>query len=200
MANGYLVPWRRGSLESGVDTGFGGSLLDLHRQVNRLFDGLLGRGGSEGGLLHGADLTAPALDLHQDDKQIEITAELPGVKEEDINLTLEDGVLTLAGEKKSEREDRESGYSERSYGRFERLITLPSDIEEEKCSADFRDGVLRITIPRSEAKSRGRRIPLGRGGSQQSKIEAQNDSEATPRQEAAEETAHNEQHDAQQQG
>lgn len=192
MANGLLTPWRGGSLAGGGSLGLG-SLSDLHRQVNRLFDDLFERGGS--GMPDG--FTAPALDLHQNDKQIEITAELPGVKEEDINLTLEEGVLTLSGEKKSERKD-EHGYSERSYGRFERRITLPADVDQENCSADFRDGLLTITLPRSEAKSRGRRIPLGRGAQHQ--LEAQNDSEAAPRQEAAEETAHNERHDAQQEG
>ena len=192
MANGLLTPWRRGSVASGGSFGMG-SLFDLHRQVNRLFDELFERSGS--GVPDG--FTAPALDVHQDDKQIEITAELPGVKEEDIDLTLEEGVLTLSGEKKSERKD-ENGYSERSYGRFERRITLPADADEENCSADFRDGVLTIRLPRTEAKSRGRRIPLGRGAQQQ--LEAQNDSEAAPRQEAAEEAAHNEQHEAQQEG
>jgi HSP20 family protein len=100
------------------------------------------------------------MDISQDDKKIEICAELPGVQQEDIDLNIEDGVLTLTGEKKSERKD-DSGYSERSYGRFERRITLPSNIDEEQCKADFVQGVLKITLPKSAAKARGRRIPLG---------------------------------------
>ncbi|MBO0749063.1 MAG: Hsp20/alpha crystallin family protein [Porphyrobacter sp.] len=163
MAN-YLTPWRRGSLASGgygSDYG-GGSLFDLHRQMNRLFNDLFDRG-SESGSLAGAGIMAPALDVRQTDGKFEITAELPGVKEDDIDLTIEDGVLTLRGEKRSSRSDEQSGYSERSYGTFERRITLPSNVDEDKCSADFKDGVLTVTLPTSEEKARGRRIPLGRG-------------------------------------
>jgi len=181
MARGYLTPWRGGSL---APAGYGGgSIFDLHRQMNRLFDDLFEQRQGDGGALAGSTLAAPALDVHQDDKQFEITAELPGVKEQDIDLSVEDGILTLSGEKKSERQDAESGYSERSYGRFERRITLPSNIDEEHCSADFKDGVLRITIPKAEEK-RGRKIPLG--GQQRERIEAQNDRQA-PMQQAAEE-------------
>jgi HSP20 family protein len=186
MARGYLTPWRAsGSLAPiGFESGFGGSLFDLHRRLNRLFDNLLEQG--DGGALNGPTLAAPALDVSQNDKQIEVTAELPGVKEEDIDLSIEDGVLTLSGEKKSERKDEERGYSERSYGRFERRLALPSNIDEERCSAEFRDGVLRITIPKAEEKQRGRRIPLG-GASPRRPGEAQNDREPSMQQAAAEE-------------
>jgi HSP20 family protein len=136
--------------------------------MNRLFDNLLEQGPVGGGSLAGTSLAAPALDVHQDGKQIEITAELPGVKEQDIDLSIEDGVLTLSGEKRSERNDEQGGYSERSYGRFERRLTLPSNIDEERCSAHFENGVLKITIPRAEEKQRGRRIPLGGARGQES--------------------------------
>ena len=152
MANGYLTPSRRGSL---TGSPFGGSsLFDLHRQVNRLFDDILG-GDLSPGLSQGLSAGAgwPQLEIEQKDDQIRVVAELPGVKEDDIDLTVEDGMLTLSGEKRSERKE-EGGYSERSYGRFERRISLPSNIDEDKCSADFRDGVLTITIPRSEEKAR----------------------------------------------
>lgn len=182
MARGYLAPWRSGSPAT-PGTGFGGSLFDLHRRMNRLFDDLLDQGQGEGASLGTTMLAAPAMEVHQDDKQIEITAELPGVKEDDIDLSIEDGVLTLSGEKKSARNDKESGYSERSYGRFERRITLPSNIDEERCAADFKDGVLRITIPKAEEK-RGRKIPLG--GQQRHGLEAQNDRQGSLQQAAAE--------------
>lgn len=161
MARGNLTPSRGGVPTPMGVGGFGGSLFDLHRRMDRLFDDLFSQKSGSGGMLSPMSATAPALDIHQDDTQIEITAELPGVKEEDVDLSIEDGVLTLAGEKRCERHDEESGYSERSYGRFERRITLPSDVDDEHCSADFRDGVLRITIPKAEGRQRGRRIPLG---------------------------------------
>jgi len=164
MAFGYLTPSRRRSPaqhRSGAGgSSAGGSLFDLHRQMNSLFDDLLDFGGGSGFAARGL-MAAPAMDIHQDDQKVEITAELPGVKEEDIELTVEDGVLTLRGEKKSTRTDEETGYSERSYGSFERRITLPAHVDEEACTADFQDGVLTITLPKSEEKARGRRIPLG---------------------------------------
>jgi HSP20 family protein len=186
MANGYLTPSRRGSLAGGGGFGTSGSLFDLHRQMNRLFDDLLEDVGTGGPARTG--ITAPAMEVHQSDDKLEITAELPGVKEEDVDLTVEDGVLTLRGEKKYERTDEERGYSERSYGTFERRITLPSNIDEDKCTADFKDGVLTISMPKSE-KARGRRIPLGQRqeGAGQRRIEAQNDRETRPMQQAASE-------------
>jgi HSP20 family protein len=140
----------------------GGSLFDLHRQVNRLFDNLLddrpfGAAASADGM---AGASWPQLDIQQDEQTIRVEADLPGVKEDDVELTVENGVLTLAGEKRSERRD-DSGYSERSYGRFERRISLPANIDEDGCAAHFKDGVLTVTIPRSAQKQRGRRIPLG---------------------------------------
>ena len=182
MANAYLTPWRRGSLAGG---GLGGgSLFDLHRQMNRLFDDLFDHNG-DGGLSARSGFRTPAMDLHQADDKLEITAELPGVREDDIELSIDDGVLTIRGEKKSSRSDDERGYSERSYGTFERRLTLPSNIDEDNCTADFRDGVLTVTLPVSE-KSRGRRIPLG-GKREQRTIEAQNDRERGSMQQAAEE-------------
>ena len=188
MANGYLTPWRRGSLMSGGPYGRN-SLFDLHRQMDRLFDDLFNAPATAGFASQSAGGTGwPQLEIDQKDDHIEVVAELPGVAEEDIELTVEDGVLSLTGEKRSERKE-EGGYSERSYGRFERRIALPANIDEEACKADFRNGVLTITIPRSETKSRGRRIPLGKGGRPQQRIAAQNDAHEPPRQQAAEEPA-----------
>ena len=186
MANGNLVPWRRGSLTSGGSPGTG-SLFDLHRQMNRLFDDLFESGPLSrlaGGAAAGTGW--PQLEIEQRDDRIQVVAELPGVDEKDVELSIEDGVLSLTGEKRSERRD-ESGYSERSYGRFERRIALPSNVDEDNCSAEFRNGVLTVTIPRAEEKSRGRRIPLGGGGSSE-RLAANNDEEA-PRQQAGQEAS-----------
>lgn len=186
MANAYLTPWRASTLPGLRTAGLGGgSLFDLHQQMNQLFDDLFERGPrGESGASSGAGIAAPALDVRQDDGKMEITAELPGVREEDIDLSVEDGVLTLRGEKKRTWRDEERGYSERSYGSFERRITLPSTVDEDKCSADFKDGVLTITLPKTAEKARGRKIPLG-GSRQQGTIEARNENEPAPRQQAA---------------
>jgi len=200
MANGYLTPFRAGSLTRSP-FGTGGSLFDLHRQMNRLFDDLIESGPA--GSLGTPALAAtgwPQLEIEQEDDRIRIVAELPGVNEDDIELTVEDGVLSLAGEKRSERKD-ESGYSERSYGRFERRIALPTNIDEDKCQADFKNGVLTVTIPRAAEKARGRRIPLGSSGQQPGRrIEAQNDERERPLQQAAEEPRREERSDEGQQG
>ena len=186
MANAYLTPWRPGSLARS-SLGAGGSLFDLHRQMNRLFDDLIESPAGSSGTAF-TPTAWPQLEIDQQEDQIRVVAELPGVDEKDVDLTIEDGVLSLSGEKRSERK-AEGGYSERSYGRFERRIALPSNIDEDKCAADFRNGVLTVTIPRAAEKARGRRIPLGQGGATSGRrIEAQNDAEAMPRQQAAEES------------
>ena len=167
MAFGYLTPFRS---RTPARSATGGSLFDLHRQVNRLFDDLFDQDG-DSRFYARAGMAAPAMDIHQDDKQLEITAELPGVKEEDIDITIDDGVLTLRGEKKSAREDSQTGYRERTYGSFERRITLPVGVDEDACSADFRDGVLTVTLPKNEEKARGRKIPLGEGKSRENRAE-----------------------------
>jgi HSP20 family protein len=82
------------------------------------------------------------------------------MSEKDVELLMEDGVLTLRGEKKSQNEDKERGYSERMYGRFERRIALPHGVQEEGANASFRDGVLTVTLPKSAEAQKGRRIPI----------------------------------------
>ncbi|MFC3174183.1 Hsp20/alpha crystallin family protein [Novosphingobium bradum] len=192
MANRQLTPYRRGGMASssggagsgfGGGFGFGGSLFDLSRQMNRLFDDLIERGPT--GAQAGGTFSAPALEVHQSDDRLEITAELPGVREEDIDLTIEDGLLTLSGEKRSDHTDEQRGYSERTYGRFERTITLPTNVNEEAARAQFRNGVLTITLPRAAERPRGRKIPLG--GAQQAQVGqvAHNDAHPAPAQQAA---------------
>jgi HSP20 family protein len=198
MANGYPTPWRPGSLTRSP-FGTSGSLFDLHRQMNRLFDDLIESPATSLGPPALAATGWPQLEIDQKDDQIRVVAELPGVDEKDVELTIEDGVLSLTGEKRSERKD-ESGYSERSYGRFERRIALPSNIDEDKCKADFKNGVLTVTIPRAAEKARGRRIPLGSSGQQgDRRIEAQNDEQERPLQQAAEESRREERADQGQQ-
>jgi HSP20 family protein len=107
------------------------------------------------------ELLSPRLELGETDTEIRITAELPGLDEKDVEIVLDDGVLTPRGEKKSEVTDKDSGYSERSYGRFERRIGLPRGIEADKARATFRNGVLTIAVPRSRSENDNiRRIPV----------------------------------------
>jgi HSP20 family protein len=162
MAIRDLIPWGRQDDESRLpisSQGSGSPLLTLHREVNRLFDDVF-RGFNLPSLESVGRFTWPQIEVSEADNELRVTAELPGMTEKDVDVSVDDGVLTLRGERKSEKADKESGYSERFYGRFERRIALPSDVDDEKATAKFKDGVLTIALPRSPEAVRGRCIPI----------------------------------------
>lgn len=94
----------------------------------------------------------PAFDVSESDKEYSVVAELPGIEEKDLEVTLSDGILTIKGEKKQEKEEKGETYHriERRYGSFQRSFRMPEHVEFEKIDAMFKDGVLRLTIPKSE--------------------------------------------------
>ena len=97
----------------------------------------------------------PKLDLKNNEKEFEISIELPGMNKKDIDISIDDGVLTIKGEKKAEhKEEDKDGFVhyERSYGSFQRAIRLPENIAEDKIKADYKDGVLTLTAPKAELK------------------------------------------------
>ena len=106
----------------------------------------------------------PKVDIVEEDKSYKLSAELPGLDLDDITLDLSDGVLTLSGEKKTEKEENKEGnyhMMERSYGYFKRSFSLPPSVEEDKIKADFKKGVLRIVMPKSEkAQQHQRKIAI----------------------------------------
>jgi HSP20 family protein len=128
------------------------NLFDLQREINQLFEGNLGAGGGEGAAL---STWTPAVDIYEDETAFIIKAELPEVNREDVKVGLNDNVLSIAGERRVENEDKREGYHriERSYGQFYRSFTLPPNVNPEAINAEFKDGVLRLTLPkREEAK------------------------------------------------
>jgi HSP20 family protein len=132
----------------------------LRTEVDRLFEGFPFRLPR---LKLGRFAMAPALEMSETDKAYKITAELPGMEPENVDVTFDDGVLRIAGEKKEQREENERGYrlSERSYGAFERLIELPAAADPGKIDAKFKNGVLTVTIAKnSEEKRNVRRIKI----------------------------------------
>lgn len=134
--------------------------LSLHREMNRLFDDVV-----RGLDAPFTDLAPsggwPKLEISDDERALRISAEVPGLEEKDIELMIDDGVLTLRGEKMSEVDDRKRQFSERRYGRFERRIAIPCEIVEDQIKATFRNGVLDIELPKTErAQSRSRRIAI----------------------------------------
>ncbi len=101
--------------------------------------------------------------MTQTDKEVKVCAEIPGVDAKDIDVSVEDGTLTIRGEKKYEREENDKGQyrMERSYGSFERAIRLPTEVDESKAKSEFKKDVLRLTLPkRPGALSRRKKIPV----------------------------------------
>ncbi|WP_262268673.1 Hsp20/alpha crystallin family protein [Microvirga yunnanensis] len=153
----------------------GDPFLSLHREMNRLFDdvfrgfGLPAAAGSQGQGDVGSVVNA-SMNVSETDKEIRITAELPGVTEQDIDVSLDDDVLTIRGEKKFERKDDKENFHfvERSYGTFQRSLRLPYAVDSEQVRASFENGVLTVTVPKTGRPERSRRIQVqGRGASGQ---------------------------------
>src|SRR5437870_12876365 len=134
----------------------------LRHQVNRVFEDFWG----EPWLARGGEMVAgfaPQVDVTETDKEVKVCAEIPGADAKDIDVSVEDGTLTIKGEKKYEQEEKEKGQyrMERSYGSFERSIRLPTDVDESKAKAEFKKGVLRLTLPkRPGAPSRRKKISV----------------------------------------
>jgi HSP20 family protein len=129
-------------------------LLTLQDRMNRLFDESfrgVGRAGSEDDWSLGGSW-APAVDIYEHGSDIVLKAELPGVDPKDVDVRLENNTLTLRGERKFDQEVKREHYHrvERAYGTFTRSFTLPSGVDREKIKADFRDGVLKVTLPKKE--------------------------------------------------
>ena len=139
--------------------------MTLHREMNRLFDDVF-RGFDMAPLSSLGSTPArmggwPHVEIVETDKDVRVSAELPGIDEKDVEVMIGDGVLTVRGEKKSEIEDKDRAFSERYYGRFERRIPLAWEVEEDKIDASFRNGVLTVTMPKSaEAKTSVKRIAV----------------------------------------
>jgi HSP20 family protein len=106
---------------------------------------------------------SPAIEVRELDNQLEISAELPGMSKENVKLEVTEDQIVLEGERKVEEEKKEKGFvrSERSYGHFYRAIPLPDGADPEKAKAEFKDGILRVTVPLAENKRQAKRIPIG---------------------------------------
>jgi len=110
----------------------------------------------------GEGMWSPAIEVRERDGNLEITAELPGMKKEDLKVECTDEGLIIEGEKHQEHQETEGEFfrSERSYGRFYRRIPLPAGVEPDKVRAEFKDGILRVSVPVPEGKRQGRSVPI----------------------------------------
>ena len=165
MANRDLTPWRRGGAPI-----FGGDpFLGFRREMDRLFDDFFApaEARSFGSPAQAERALMPSIDVHESEKAYTVTAELPGIDPKDVELDLRDNALAIRGEKRSESTEEEGGrrYAERSYGRFERVIPLPVEVDSEKVEASCDNGVLKIVLPKNaQLRDKTRRIEI-RGGS-----------------------------------
>lgn len=138
-----LAPWRKTMRPGEDDLALG----TLQRRMNRMFDDFFGDFGPSA-------LTSafvPRIDISDTEKEIKVTAELAGMDEKDVEITLHDDVLTIKGEKKLQRDEKNERtfLSERSYGSFSRSIALPETIQQDKINAVFKKGVLTLTLPKA---------------------------------------------------
>ena len=147
-------------------------LRTLQEEVNRLFSTNLTRAFDDEGISRGA--WAPSIDIYENKDQIVLEAELPGMKQEDFDLSIENNVITLRGERKFEKTDETDNYHrvERSYGAFTRSFTLPQTVSAEGATAEYNNGVLRVSLPkREETKARRIEVAGSQAGASQKTIE-----------------------------
>ena len=145
-------------------TSLSAPVFGLRREIDRLFEDTFGRGDA-------MSAWTPAVDVRETEKELRLEVELPGINPNDVELTAENGVLTIRGEKRSERkeDDDESRYHmvERSYGTFMRSFQLPQGLDQTKIEANYKDGILSIALPKA-ALPQPHRIQIG--GSQNNQI------------------------------
>ena len=162
MARNSLTPTQGGFLQRDVEA----PLHSLHREVNRLFDDIFR------GQVHAVRVTAqqpgplmPNIDVSETDGELRIRAELPGVNDGDIDVSVDGDVLIIRGEKKFEKKDEAENFHfvESAYGTFQRALRLPGHVATDKVRAEFNDGVLTVTLPKSPEQKTSRKIPVQRG-------------------------------------
>lgn len=136
-------------------------LMNLQDEVNSLFRRSFFRGAEAPAAAETTAAWAPALDMHESEDKLTVEVELPGLEAEDIDISLDDGILHIRGERKFASDVKEENYHriERAYGYFERNVPLPRKVDQDRVSASVNGGVLRIELPKAE-EARPRQIPI----------------------------------------
>lgn len=152
-------------------------LKSLQDEMTRLFTGNAGGSFDREEMLNGA--WSPRVDIYEDKNNLVLEAELPGMKQEDFDISVENNVITLKGERKFEKKTEGDNYHrvERSYGSFTRSFTLPQTVTAEGAAADFDNGVLRVSLPKRE-ETRARKIEVTGSGAGPRTIEAESKTDA----------------------
>jgi HSP20 family protein len=164
-----LVPWRNRESEHELSRRGEGHdpFAHLEHQMRRYFDDFFGgfdlapfgKAFGDGGLTQGL---TPKIDVAETSDAVHVTADLPGLSENDVEVTLADGHLHIKGEKHAEKEDKDKNYHriERTYGSFQRSIALPAEVDSEKVDASFKNGVLTVVLPKVPTGSSGKKIAV----------------------------------------
>jgi HSP20 family protein len=166
MAITDLIPWKKNESNVPVRREEEDSLLDLRSQMNQMFDEFFERPFGLGSFFNERGFSStftPQLNVTETDNAVTISAELPGLEPGDIDISLDQDVLTISGEKRAEKEEKGARHYrvERSYGSFYRSIPLPGEVEAEKIDATFKRGVLKVNLPKSQkAREKGKRISV----------------------------------------
>lgn len=164
MARAHLLP-------------FGSQRADpfqlLRREMEQLFDSVGGGMGETSG--GGATVVAPRMDISEDDQAFKVSAELPGARPEDVEVIVDQDVLTIRAERMQERETSRRNYHlvERSVGVFQRSLQLPAPVDPGKVQASFDNGVLTVTIPKDSSQARSRRVQVRSGNAGQASGQGQ---------------------------
>ena len=138
----------RSLIPIGRDRSVASPFMSLQREIDRLFEDFSRGFPTIAG--NGATALMPSMDVTETDKEIEITAELPGLEEKDVQVNIADNILTIRGEKKAEKEQKDKNYRmvERSYGAFERTLELPEGVNADAIKANISKGLLKVTVPK----------------------------------------------------
>jgi len=164
----HLIPWTRGRGLAPTRESYVHPLASFQHEFDRLFDDLW-RGFDlpmTGHFRHLGEVVAPRIDVTEDESGFHVSAELPGMTEDDVEVVFGDKTLTIKGEKKAEHEETEEGYtySERSYGSFHRTIPFGVEVLPDKVEATFTNGVLEVTLPKApEVEAKTKKIEVKAG-------------------------------------
>ncbi len=150
-----LIPWRHKQQQSGVPA------ASFRNEMDQLFQSFFGESFAPPASAWGLSSWGPPLDVEETDKEIHVRAEIPGVKPEELDLSINGNALVISGEKKESEERKEKGYlyQERRFGSFRREVTLPSAVDPDNVDAKYKDGVLHIKLQKAQ-EALAKRIPV----------------------------------------
>jgi len=157
MSMADLIPWKKPNGNLAVRPPDPEPFVRMRQEIDQMFNGMLGDWtGASSIFQRGAGSFVPTVDVNDTEKEIRVTAELPGLEEKEVEVSLLEGALWIKGEKRQEHEEEKGNLytCEREYGAFQRMIQLPAEVDADKIKATFKKGVLKVTLPKTSMRSR----------------------------------------------